>query len=277
MKINGTSFSYYRLQQSSKPSIDMTPEVETTARNQNLSLQNSPLDPLATIAPADSANQPITELPSPEEIKTMLYAWKAKFDTRDKSDELKQRIEDNITAFAALIDRAGQEGGYDHPEEFLRSLSEEDLAVLQTMHLLAKPLDPSKIGKEGSLNLLLPPTDAIDLDQDGSITIGAMGRIFTFPPHQASQDVKQAWEDATEGLTVQDILFTQAVFRHFQGYLTKPDYIAADASYIDLTQQSIDYIEKIRLLGMSSVESDKFLQHRIEILKRFQDKLKANA
>jgi hypothetical protein len=86
---------------------------------------------------------------------------------------------------------------------FLASLSAEDLALLQQAKGLAATINVSSLSEEGAANLLLDRESHVDLNNDGLVEVGA-AKIITFPPVNAPQSVKDAWEAATAGMSERD-------------------------------------------------------------------------
>lgn len=272
MKINAGNFNNYAVPTSySKPlnssnSFQEQLKAEEKPRAPIISLANPLLYPTTT-APTSAEYKEADVLSDPTEIKTLLREWKTKFDQRNKSEELEARIENNIAAFEDLIDKAADQRGYHDPEAFVRSLSEKELAVVQAMHNLAKPISPNELSKESCYNLLLPPNAAQDLNKDGTLSIGG-ARIHTFPPPHAPQHVKKAWEATIEGLETKEVSLLQTQFKFVKG-IGGPAYIPADASYIELTESAIRNAEQALLLGMSSLEAEKTRRRTIELMKKF--------
>lgn len=278
MKINTGSFNYYAQQPSYAKASDAPNHFQTHLIEEQ---QRAPIRPLGnpviplapTPAAAETEEAPI--LSDPSEIKKLLREWKSQFDQRDKSAELEARIENNMDAFEDLIDKAADNGGYHDPETFIRSLSEKELAVLQAMHNLAKPIIPGQLSKESSYNLLLPPNAAQDINKDGTIAVGGM-HIRTFPPPHAPQHIRKAWEATIDGLDWKEVALLQAQFKFAKG-MGGPAYIPADASYIELTQGALANAEKALRLEMSSPEAEKNRRRTLELLQNFLHHLKSPA
>ncbi|TWT85338.1 hypothetical protein Pla123a_01450 [Posidoniimonas polymericola] len=128
-------------------------------------------------------------------------AWEHWFDSQrvggryasvEKASELR-------SGYSELIARAHAEGGYQTPQEFLGSLTREELSVVQRVHALADPIGVDALTEEGVLNLLLPPVAQVDLNHDG-ITRSGIGSGLRFPDSNTPPDVAAAWEEATAGM-----------------------------------------------------------------------------
>ena len=98
-------------------------------------------------------------------------------------------------------------------KEYLTTLKPDELTVLQRASHLAEPIDISKLSEEGARNLLAEgdKTKYVDLNNDGITEIGA-GKSFIFPPPNAPQAVKVAWEKATANMTFQEKMLAEAPF-----------------------------------------------------------------
>ncbi|PKU22737.1 hypothetical protein CWS72_19870 [Telmatospirillum siberiense] len=88
-------------------------------------------------------------------------------------------------------------------KDFLSGLDTQSLSLLQEAASLAEPVDVASLSEEGAENLLLAPTEAVDLNGDGMIQTGAsLG--FQFPPVNASPELRAAWEKTTAGMSEGD-------------------------------------------------------------------------
>ena len=125
--------------------------------------------------------------------------------SRDGLQLLQARSLNNseVDRFAVLLGEARKTGG--SAQDFLSSLSKEDLKLVQKANSLADPIQVSQLSAEGAQNLLARPdgSDRVDLNNDGIVEVG-IARNIQFPPANAPQFVKDAWEKATEGMTFQD-------------------------------------------------------------------------
>lgn len=88
---------------------------------------------------------------------------------------------------------------------FLLSLDTPTLALLQQASALADPIRPATLSEEGAANILLPPNEALDLDDDGVVEVG-VARTAPFPPPNAPQGVKQAWDSFIRGMSEGDVM-----------------------------------------------------------------------
>lgn len=106
-----------------------------------------------------------------------------------------------------LVD-AYHKGGYASPQQYLRSLDQEQLSAIQQVHHLADPIDPQQLSPEASLNLILPPPAQIDENNDGLTAVGA-AYTLRFPNSDTPSEVRDAWDTATADLRDEDkMLYT---------------------------------------------------------------------
>jgi hypothetical protein len=99
--------------------------------------------------------------------------------------------------------RSAVQGG--QGKGFLASLDTQSLALLQQAACLAAPVDVSTLSEEGAENLLLAPTEAVDLNGDGLLQVGA-ALTSSFPPVNASPQLRAAWEKTASGMDERDAL-----------------------------------------------------------------------
>jgi hypothetical protein len=90
-------------------------------------------------------------------------------------------------------------------KEILQGMSIKEIALLQKAHSLAEPINVSSLSEEGAANLLAQPdhSDSVDLNNDGLVEVG-LARNIIFPPVNAPGFVKEAWGEATDGMTESD-------------------------------------------------------------------------
>ena len=114
--------------------------------------------------------------------------------------ETRQLNQQEITEFAAILSRAA--GQQEPATQFLQSLSQDELKLVQKAHSLARPIQLSALSREGAQNLLSQPdgSDLVDLNNDGLVEVGE-GKTIHFPPVNAPASVKAAWQKATAELS----------------------------------------------------------------------------
>ena len=129
--------------------------------------------------------------------------------------KLKQRNmgEEDINAFSNLLLEA--QGRQSSALDYLGRLSKAELEILQNAHSLADPINVSVLSEEGARNLLTQPDNQgkVDLNNDGIVEVG-LAKTIHFPPVNAPQFVKDAWEKATEGMAEFDKAFLQLSMHH---------------------------------------------------------------
>lgn len=117
--------------------------------------------------------------------------------------QMRRITNEDQTAFKDLLNRAAAAKAYDNPKQFLKSLSTSDMELLRKTHCLAQTIKTDALSFEGAYNLLRPPTESEDLNNDALLTVG-IGDRPTFPPPNAQESVKNAWKTATAGLNLGD-------------------------------------------------------------------------
>lgn len=233
-----------------------------------------------------SAQETESELPVSEQIETTWSNWfdseiHGRYATRDNRQELKQ-------GYGELLLKAHSENAYVKPQEFLSSLSKDELKTVQTVHSLAAPIDANGLTEEGALNLLLPPPAQVDLNNDG-LTRSGVGFGIRFPDSNTPPEVTAAWEEATAGMPIQEkmmyelrmklplltaniVLDANGAFSHvvepgdpaFKNPLAEPGY-----SYIDATQDWLDNLEFAKnLISPERYDQDKDFWTRFQGLLR---------
>ena len=114
--------------------------------------------------------------------------------------------ETQITDFASLLEEAHEQQQNNlSAKEVLNNMSKSELQLLQTATSLASQINVNSLSKEGAINLLAQPdkTGLVDLNNDGIVEVGAARNIM-FPPVNAPDYVKDAWDKSTEGLSFSD-------------------------------------------------------------------------
>lgn len=102
----------------------------------------------------------------------------------------------------------------DDPVGFLKKLSDEGIDLLKQAQSLpaGAQIDVSGLNDEEALNFILPHSGQVDLNNDGLVANANGGKGFMFPPPNASQSAKDAWADATEGMSESDIFLMSGKF-----------------------------------------------------------------
>lgn len=104
-----------------------------------------------------------------------------------------------INQFSGLLAKANSTEQSAH--ERLQSLTPEELKLVQKANSLAKNININQLSEEGASNLLKQPDNSnkVDLNNDGIVEVG-IARNMVFPPVNAPESVKRAWEESTEGM-----------------------------------------------------------------------------
>jgi hypothetical protein len=216
-------------------SVPNTPDSTSIAEMLNaVTAEAKPASVQAKIAMTDIPNKA-------EGLKADFQAWKTDYFKVGISADRRIEVEKNSSDFEKLMDKAAAQNAFDNPKKFLQTLAPTELATLQTIHGLAKPVNPDNISQEGALNLLLSPDKAQDTDHDGFQMVG-LAKTWQFPPVNAPDSVKQAWKDTTANMNGHDKMMLQASFLplFIEGVTTKSAYIEQDADYAKMVQQVID-------------------------------------
>ena len=126
-------------------------------------------------------------------------------DRRGVSDETRER-------FAQIVQDAVDNDAYSDPVAYIQSLSAADVEVLRQVHCLAEKSGVTGVStREGAVNLLLPPDQCVDIDNNGVVSSGE-ATLFKFPPPNAPQSVKDAWEEMSKDMTMGEKLEAQIPF-----------------------------------------------------------------
>ncbi len=179
--------------------------------------------------------------------------------------EGKLTADDLIHGYQQIIGQAYRNGGYANPKEFVATLSQKELKTIQLVQRLADPIEPSSLSNEGALNLLIPPPAHVDESGDGITQVGR-ANVLRFPDSNTPRSVRDAWNQATEGLSDQERMHFsfQVVSQiglanmHFdaEGNFIRsaepgdPDWInpfaTKDFTYSKLATQWLSYLDRFR-------------------------------
>jgi len=203
---------------------------------------------------------------------------------RDVSIEQRADYEHMLSEFTAANNQ-GQD-----PVDFLRNLSKEGLDLLTKVHSFPAGMrvNIESMSKEEAINFIVPDSAQVDLNNDGLIGSANGSKSFRFPPVNAPQDVKDAWNEAMDGLPEKDQLLAQGMFMvlHVQANITydtagnpvgirepgDPEYrnpfAAQNFSYSDMVDKMLDQLEAYK-----SYDSPERYEWKKDILTRFGDAL----
>lgn len=99
-------------------------------------------------------------------------------------------------------------------KEFLATLSPKELFVIQKQNGLADSIRIEAVGTEGAENLLISRSneyELLDLDNDSIVDVG-IARSFIFPPPNTAPEVKEAWAEMTEGMSLKEKILLEFPF-----------------------------------------------------------------
>ena len=116
--------------------------------------------------------------------------------------------QDEIQQFSEILSEAKNQ--QNSPKNTLLAMSADELALVQKANSLAYSIDVASLSEEGAANLLSQPdnSDKVDLNNDGIVEVGA-AQMLIFPPVNAPEHVKSAWESATAEMSEADKLMLE--------------------------------------------------------------------
>jgi hypothetical protein len=121
--------------------------------------------------------------------------------------------DDEIIAFQEILSNAESA---DNAKDFLKSLSHQDLELVKKANSYGVTLNYSHIdgmSEEGARNMLVQPDYrfSVDYNNDGIVEHG-QARTFQFPPPNAPEEVKDAWDKTMASLPDKERLMASSVF-----------------------------------------------------------------
>ncbi|NCP63527.1 MAG: hypothetical protein GW763_12290 [Paraglaciecola sp.] len=134
---------------------------------------------------------------------------------------------EEVDQFTDLLTEAKNQQGSSKSK--LQSLTVDELRVIQKAHGLADPININSLTEEGAANLFgqVDHSDKVDLNNDGIVEVG-VGKLVIFPPVNAPEHVKLAWQKAIEGMPEGDLMTLELGMHHamfgirIEGYDQKP-------------------------------------------------------
>jgi hypothetical protein len=135
-----------------------------------------------------------------DSIEATYEDWSRQRRADGADDAYMDRVDAEKQTYLDVVRKAEVSGGFENPLDFLKTLTSQELQALQTTQSLGEQIDPSSLTAEGAFNLLLPRSMARDLDGDGRFAVGT-AQTIVFPPGDAPQAVKDAWEKTTDGMS----------------------------------------------------------------------------
>ncbi len=140
-------------------------------------------------------------------------------------------------------------------KEFLSSLDEGELRVVQKYNGLADDIDVSAISAEGAYNLLMHDNDQFDFDNDGIMEVGA-GRMLMPVPRNMPADVKAAYIEALNSLDGREKLMAMTIsfdLERIKSLFNNTPYTPSTIDY-DYIQNRVDDILDPNRPGFASEE-----------------------
>ncbi|MCK5778484.1 MAG: hypothetical protein KAH11_06815 [Rhodospirillales bacterium] len=122
---------------------------------------------------------------------------------------------DGVEGYKSILDQFYSDpANREDPVSFLKNLSDDGIDLLKQAQSLpaGAQIDLSKLNQEEALNFILPHSGQVDLNNDGIVASANGGKGFMFPPPNAPQDVKDAWKEATDGMSDSDIFLMSGKF-----------------------------------------------------------------
>lgn len=141
----------------------------------------------------------VTEGLDYDSIEAAYEDWSRQRRADGAGDDYMDRVDAEKQTYLDIVRKAEASGGFENPLDFLSTLTSQELQALQTTQSLGGEIDASSLTAEGAFNLLLPRSMARDLDGDGRFAVGT-AQTIVFPPGDAPQAVKDAWEKTTDGM-----------------------------------------------------------------------------
>jgi len=162
-----------------------------------------------------------------------------------------EQIED-FTSLLSDAQQALKDGA--SAREVLNAMSKDELSLLQKTSSLAEPINVSEISDEGATNLLAHPdrTGMVDLNNDGIVEVGK-AQTISFPPVNAPQHVKDAWEEATVNMTEGEEMMLQ-LSMHIQTYGINIEGAASKPALSPEQQWSTEGWQKLMKEARSALE-----------------------
>jgi hypothetical protein len=121
--------------------------------------------------------------------------------------------DEDMAAFKGIIEEAKNA---EDAKAFLKTLSTEERDLVKRANSYGMALDNGHIdqmSEEGARNMLVEPDYRayVDFNNDGIVDHG-LGKTFVFPPPNAPDEVKDAWDKTVEGMSDKDRFLASAIF-----------------------------------------------------------------
>jgi len=125
--------------------------------------------------------------------------------------KLRGQSDQEVSHFADLLSDANEKIRQDiSAKEILSDMNPNELALIQASAGLVDPISVDALSNEGAINLLAQPDKKgmVDLNNDGLVEVG-IAKSIVFPPVNAPESVRVAWEEATQGMSEKDKMVLQ--------------------------------------------------------------------
>ncbi|MGD9949205.1 MAG: hypothetical protein AB7U29_12100 [Desulfobulbus sp.] len=121
--------------------------------------------------------------------------------------------DDEINRFQSIKEQAANAT---NAKAFLLSLSTDDRVLVKEANSYGRTLRDSEIysmTEEGARNMIVTQDERayIDFNNDGIVDKG-IGKTFSFPPPNAPEEVKDAWEQTIASLPAEERLMASSIF-----------------------------------------------------------------
>lgn len=270
-----------------EPQTSKLPTLQQTRRQEDLRVQSVFKEVLMEAGRTGYASAEITETQEPLETR-IEESWNSWFQTERQGRYASSEVPAGLgEAFGDVLAKAYESGAYVDPKPFLQSLTKEELKTVQNAHWLAEPIGVDSLSEEGALNLLLPPAAQVDLNGDGLTRSGKAWGI-RFPDSTTPPDVRLAWEKATDGMPVEQlmtyelemklpVLLANFVLNDEGQFLYArqpgdPDFVnpmaAEDYSFVQVAQDWLEHLEYFK----HQIGSERYSRDT-EFWKSFQENL----
>ncbi|MBM9616175.1 hypothetical protein JWJ90_18050 [Desulfobulbus rhabdoformis] len=121
--------------------------------------------------------------------------------------------DDEVIRFQEIKEQAV---GVEDAKDFLSNLSAEDQLLVQKANSYGNKLRQGEIDsmtEEGARNMLVTQDNRayVDFNNDGIVDKG-VGKMFVFPPPNAPEAVKDAWQETIDALPADERLMASSIF-----------------------------------------------------------------
>lgn len=175
--------------------------------------------------------------------------------------------------------------------ENLERLTLSELKTIQDVHGLTQPIVLSELNEEAVRNLVVSKkTDLVDLNNDGIVETGN-SKMFMFPPPNAPDSVKSAWESVASEMDFEEYMLAQGMFLakqfeancqtdamgHYQVLkVGEPGYRSAFGLSVESYEAAFSsMIANYKKVKASTMMDSSTLQWKVDILTRLRNRLRS--